>query len=34
MEAYENILVVIEEQNFVTKAIDRAINLAQRPRGN
>jgi len=33
MEAYENILVVIEEENFVTKAIDRAINLAQRSHG-
>lgn len=33
METYENILVVIEEQNFVTKAIYRAINLAQRSHG-
>ena len=33
METYENILVVIEEQNFVTKAIDRAIKLAQRSHG-
>ena len=33
METYENILVVIEEQNFVSKAIYRAINLVKRSKG-
>lgn len=33
MESYENILVVIEEQNFVTKAVYKAVNLVQRSNG-
>jgi len=33
METYENILVIIEEQNFVTKAIDKAVKLVQRSHG-
>ena len=33
MEAYKNVLVVIDEQNFVTKAISRAINLVKQTHG-
>jgi len=33
METYQNILVVIDEQNFVTKAISRAVNLIKRTHG-
>jgi len=33
METYENILVVIEDQNFVTKAVYKAVNLVQRSHG-
>ncbi len=33
MEAYENILVVIDENNFVTKAIYKAVNLIKRTHG-
>ncbi|MCW8833204.1 MAG: universal stress protein [Colwellia sp.] len=33
MQAYEHILVVIDEQNFVTKAISKAVNLIDRTHG-